>query len=288
MNDFTQDLKTAEKLVGGIKIPPAPEILSSLNLEFQKDFPDIAVITRLIEKDTSISALMIKAVNSSMFGLRNKIGSISHAISLLGLSYTINIITGIVLKQTFDSPSSNSHRFWESQSNIAFVSANLCGRLLSCCPDEAYLVGLFHNAGHSLINLRYQSYEEFLINNLNHPEASITQLENEQYKFDHTTLGYYLASSWGIPDYLRNVISNHHNVEHFLDNGSYKADKDCEKGLMAILKIAEHVDNYFNGMDQDHEWQRVSEAVLGYLSMSEVDFTDLRMDLVEQLEIDLH
>lgn len=288
MNDSKPDLVAAQNHARNIKIPPAPEILTRINRELNKDDLNIQVIARLIEKDTSIAGLILKTVNSSLFGLRNKISSIPHAISLLGLNYTVNIIKGIVLKQVFDKPGNNPPRFWESPSNIALVSASLCGQLLTCSVDEAYLLGLFHNAGHSLINQRYSDYLEFLRHNQNHPETSIAQLENEHYQFDHALLGYFLAGSWEIPEYLQCIILEHHNAEKILESGTYREEKDCQKGLLAILKMAEHIDNYFYGLEQDYEWQRIHEAVLGYLAMSEEDFTELRMDILEKLEIDLN
>lgn len=288
MNFSTLDLEAAQHYAGNIKIPPAPEILTKLNREMQKTDSSIQVIAKLIEKDAGIAGLILKTVNSSLFGLRNKISSIPHAISLLGLNYTVNIIKGIVLKQAFDKPAQNPPRFWESPSNIALVAANLCSQLLSCSVDEAYLLGLFHNAGHSLINQRYPDYLDFLQKNQNHPETSIAQLENEHYRFDHALLGYFLSTSWDIPEHLQHIILDHHNAEKILDSGSYREQKDCQKGLLAILKMAEHIDNLFAGLNPDYEWQRINQAVLGYLAMSEEDFTDLRMDILEKLEIDLN
>ena len=277
------DAESLEKLLKGIKIPPAPAILLKLSNALQKDHPELAEIGKIIQLDASLSGLMLKTVNSPMFGLSNKVNSISHAISLLGIPYTVNIAMGLVLRQTMDQPKNNLPRFWDSPSNIALLAAKITSQILPCSIDEAYLLGLFHNAGHTLINQKSDGYADFLSQNSNHPDFSITQLENERYQFDHATLGYYLAVSWGIPDDLNQIILNHHDVEGFLDETTFFEDKNCQTALMATLKMAEHFDLLHSGVTEDHEWNRIKDLVLGYLGLSEFDYQDLKMELLDCL-----
>jgi hypothetical protein len=56
---------------------------------------------------------------------------------------------------------------------------------------------------------------------------------------------------------------------------------------MAILKISEHLENLHSGDNIDHEWIRVKQTVLEYLCLSELDFDDLKADILEQLEHEL-
>lgn len=275
-----------EKLLQQIKIPPAPEILRDLNVAIQKDEPDLSEITKIIQKDTGISGLVIKTVNSPLFGLRNKVNSIRQAVTLLGITYTANIVMGLMLRQTFEEKGENLPRYWESPSNIALVSASLARRLFNSTADEAYLLALFHNSGHALIQQRNKDYVSFYQQYINHPEQAITHFENQQYDFDHATLGYYLAASWDVPKNFQNIILNHHNAVEFLESDSDEVDNN-DKDLMAVLKVAEHIDKFHAGVDIDFEWQRVERAVLEHLGLSEYDFEDLRADKLEKLDAQL-
>ena len=58
--------------------------------------------------------------------------------------------------------------------------------------------------------------------------------------------------------------------------------------MMAILKMAEHIERHHSGVDPDHEWEREREAVLGHLGLSEVDFEDLRVEVLDQLMMELN
>ena len=275
------------KLLAEIKIPPAPEILSDLNSAIQKPEPDLSEITDIIQKDAGISGMVLKTVNSPLFGLRNKVSSIRQAVTLLGISYTVNIVMGLVLRQTFDGKGENLPRYWESPSNIAMISASLAPQLINCSSDEAYLLGLFHNAGHALIQQRKSDYLKFYQQYINHPDYAITYFENQHYNFDHAVLGYYLSSSWAVPEHLQQIILNHHNVSEFLDAAAGDDQQSCEKGFMAVLKIAEHIELVNAGVDDDHEWQRVKQCVLEYLQLSEHDFDDICADTLERMAFEL-
>ena len=269
-----------------VKIPPSPEILTRLNAELQKDDPELATIAAILQKDAGLSALVIRTVNSPLFPLRTRVTSISQAISLLGLGYTINIVMGLVLRQTFDSDDYELTGFWESPNNIALIMSRLSRSVAGLAADEAYMTGLFHNVGHTLIRQRFPDYHEFYIEHLNHPERCITAFEQQRYNFDHATLGYYLARSWGLPADICQVILNHHNAVEMLEKVADDEAGERIQRLLALLKLAEHIVTLFFWRKEDHEWVRCGDSVLHCLGLSEPDYQDIEADMLELLETD--
>ncbi len=85
--------KTAEEILGSIKIPPQPEVLLKIYRELEKKEPSMDVFTDIIGSDVSISSAVLRIINSPFYGMRSEINSIHHAISLLGL---------IHIKEPFD------------------------------------------------------------------------------------------------------------------------------------------------------------------------------------------
>ena len=276
------DENETSRLIEGIKIPPAPFILQQLHQELQKDEPVLLEIANIISQDVGMSALILRTVNSPYFGLRAKVHSIQHATNLLGMKYTINIIAGLLLRRTFEeSEGANPPNFWDSPANIAMVAANIA-RVLSCCePDEMYMLGLFHNAGHALLIQRFSDYKAFLENNINKEDMVITVIEDKQYNTDHAVLGYYLAQSWGLDRLLSEVIRDHHNTtERLTERGG---EVSAEGIRLAVLKMAEHVDKLFWGMDPDREWLQIEDVVIDYLGISKPDFDDIKADMLDKL-----
>ena len=270
-------------ILDGVKIPPAPEILTSLNNELQKDEPELGVLAGIIQRDAGLSALVIRTVNSPMFPLRSQVSSIPQAISLLGIGYMINIVMGLVLRRSFDADDRVLPGFWDSASNIAMVMSRVSRRVGGIASDEAYMLGLFHNAGHSLINQRFADYADFYRQHLNDPEGPISLFEQARYNFDHATLGYYLARSWGLPAEICEVIRRHHEVEELLEQGDSIDGENPVARMASVLKLAEHVDRLFHGVDEDHDWARSGLPVLSFLALSEPDYRELRDDMLDML-----
>ena len=274
------DVQDTNKLVDGIKIPPAPYILNQLHGEMQKDSPEIQVIADIISKDVGISSLILRTVNSSFFGLRSKVQSIQHATSLLGIGFTTNIVAGLALRRNFEeSEGTNAPNFWDSPVNVAMVAASLARSLGVAEPDKMYMLGLFHNAGHSLMMQRFSDYPEFL-DSVAISSEIITNAENERFKTDHAVLGFYLARSWGLDRDIADIIRDHHNAAELLN---LDASGYAHATMLAILKMAEHIDKLFWGVEHDSEWQQIEQLVFEVLGISKPDFEDMRDDMLEQL-----
>jgi HD-like signal output (HDOD) protein len=96
----------------GIKIPPQPQIMVDLQIEQIMPDPDLKRIAALIRRDVGLAGTILKVVNSSFYGLSNKITSIDQAVSLIGLDSIINIINGVSIKSEMsDETITHMNRF---------------------------------------------------------------------------------------------------------------------------------------------------------------------------------
>lgn len=268
------------KILEDIKIPPAPHTLTKLHEELQKDEPLLMDIANIIAQDVGISALVLRTVNSAFFGLKAKAASIQHATSLLGMQNTVNIVAGLALRKAFDeTDGANPPNYWDSPMNIAMVCADIARTISGVESDEAYMLGLFHNAGHALMMSYFKDYKEFLDQSLNQEGPVITELEDARYETDHAVLGYFLARSWGVDKPVAELIRDHHAVPDRLSLESASG----KETLLCVLKMAEHIDKLFWGMDPDYEWLVIGDQVLDFVGLSKPDFEDLKTDMLEKL-----
>ena len=67
-----------------IDIPAQPEVLVKLSLLLAEDEVDLQAASLLISSDMALAAAVLKAVNSSMYGLRGRVQSVQQAITYLG------------------------------------------------------------------------------------------------------------------------------------------------------------------------------------------------------------
>lgn len=279
------DSNATQKIIDGIKIPPAPFTLQQLQRELEKEDPALMDLANIIAQDVGISALLLKTVNSPFFSLRAKVHSIMHAASLLGMKNMVNIVAGLELCRSFEEKDGQSPpNFWESPTHVAMVAADVARKLTDMEPDVMYMLGLFHNSGHALMMQRFPDYDVFLNQHMNSEDGIISQLEDQKYQTNHATLGYFLARSWGIDKDAAEVIRDHHLApERLNEKGS---EVTTQGTMLAVLKVAEHIDKLFWGMDPDHEWEHIEGLVLDYIGISKPDYVDLQIDMLEKLNWD--
>ena len=267
----------------GIKIPPQPQILVDLQIEQIMPDPDLRRIAALIRRDVGLSGTILKVVNSSFYGLSNKITSIDQAVSLIGLDSIINIINGVSIKSEMsDETITHMNRFWDTANDIAMIATNIAKMVGFPKPDLAYLLGLFHNVGVPLLMSRFDNYLAVLEQSYGNTSDRIIDIENDLLKTNHAVVGYYIAKSWNLPKLLCDTIAEHHNCErHFL--GSHQTESDA-KTLLAILKLAEHVCGSYKilgNQDIDFEWELIGSEVLTHLGLGEYDVEQLEANLDE-------
>ncbi len=273
-----------KNLLQGISIPPQPQIMVDLQMEQVSHECNIDRISDLIAQDMGLSGSVLKTVNSSLYGLSNKITSIKQACSLLGIKSVINIVNALSIRgELSDENIIALNRFWDSAMDVAMASATIAKQIGFHSPDEAYTLGLFHNCGIPLLIMRFDDISECLAASYAQSEQRIIDVENKQLKTNHAVVGYYVAKSWNLPIYLCEAIADHHSCDKIFSDTNYTNTE--KKNLLAILKMAEHVCGLHKTLGNqtvDHEWEKLEDPVLLYTGLSAYDFQCIMENCLEQ------
>ena len=280
-NQLTEE--QVSKILQGIFVPPQPQILVDLQMEQIFPEPDIKRIADLIAKDVGLSGTMLKFVNSPFFGLANKITSIEQAVSLLGLNTVVNILNGLAIKgHMSDENIVELTTFWDTANDIAMVCATVAKKVGFPNPDEAYTLGLFHNAGIPLMMKRFENYLGELKNAYGSSYERVIDYENEKFNTNHCVVGYYTARSWNLPNHLCLAIAEHHNTRQIFETKDGR--NQLQKTLLAILKVAEHIcGNYkvLGKQSHDAEWEYSEKDILEHLGLTSYDIDDLKEAFID-------
>lgn len=271
------------KILQGISVPPQPQILVDLQMEQIMPDPDIGRIADLISKDVGLAGTMLKFVNSPFYGLGNKITSITQAVSLLGINTVVNILNGLAIKgEMSDENIVALTGFWDTANDIALVCANVAKKVGYPTPDEAYTLGLFHNAGIPLMMQRFENYLEVMEEAYGADHERVIDVENEKFNTNHCVIGYYTSKSWNLPIHICQVIAEHHNTHRIFSTKDGRNQQ--QKTLLAILKVAEHIcGNYriFGHQETDCEWDNNESDILEHLGLTAYDMDDLKEALAD-------
>lgn len=289
MTDITQELseQDIEQTLKGIEIPSPPQII--IKLQAQMELPDVEIetIVQIISKDAGISGKVIKLINSPFFSIRSHVISISHAINLLGIQNTINIVNSIAIRQTCSGKQLiNMASFWDNSADVAMVSTYISRCIGIAVPDEAYTLGLFHNVGIALLVEKFPEYLGLLKQAYSEQSSCITDIESDKINCNHAVVGYYVARAWKLPLHICEAIVDHHAAMAIFSD-----EQPCKyeiKNLLAILKLAETISKTyttFGNESTDYEFERIKEGLFFYLGISECDFEKLKAEVIYKVLI---
>ena len=273
--------EATSEILGAIKIPAAPAVFMDLHELMQRDEPEIDAVAATISRDAGLSALVLKTLNSPFFGLRIKVKSIHQATMLLGLLNIGNIVAGLALRQAMETAGGPTpEHYWESPVNVGMVAARLAQRVAGVPADEAYMLGLFHHVGIPLMMERFDDYLKTLRESACDGRSPV-ECEDQRYHTNHAVVGYFVSRNWALPEHIGDLILRHHDVQAVLGENAGAVSRSGL--LLAVLKMAEHIDQRYWGKPVDPEWQRHGQTVLDYVGVSSTDFEDIVEDMVELL-----
>jgi HD-like signal output (HDOD) protein len=268
----------AEKLVASISIPPRPTVLQAVMAEQQAEAPNLARISQAISTDVGLSASILKAVNSPLYGLRSRVNSVHHGVMMLGPKNVLNLVTGLSLRLAVKGNKQISlDRFWDSAADTAIIARALSRELFIADPDDAYLLGLFHDCGIPLLMMKFPDYLKFLIEANKDRENELSVLEEAIYQTNHTVVGNLVARNWRLPEHICTAILKHHELQQLT------SEDEAITPLIYILTLAGHVSHRVRRLTMDHAWERVQDKVMTYFELD----TDQYEMLIEDMEIKL-
>ena len=186
-------------------LSPASAKLYTLN----EENADMRRVAALISGDPALSALVLRLVNSPLFGVRHSVKGILQAVALLGLDRIRSLATTAAMKMlvnpAFASPALT--RCWRHSIATALGTKEVAMRT-NFESDSAYTAGLLHDIGcFAMLSCWPKEYGQLLATC---PAADLLQSEVEALGVSHADAGAFLLQHWGLPPELVEVSREHH------------------------------------------------------------------------------
>lgn len=177
-----------------------------------------AQLLNLIEQDPQISAKIISLANSPVMGVSRKIGAVSDAAMLLGLTRVKSVALGIAsMSNLAKLPPSDNFKpqdLWLHSMTIAIVMRSVAQAMpRSSRPkeDQIFLAGLLHDIGFmALHHIDAAASNELHLLLRRQPERPIQEIEQEVLGITHCAIGAQLAQHWNLPQEIIVALGNHH------------------------------------------------------------------------------
>lgn len=263
----------AKNVLDSIILPPRPAIMIAISAAQQRD-AELNEMAELISHDISLSAIILKTINSSFYSLPNRISSIEEAVKLLGMKNISMLITGLSLRNL--SPSKKFDIFWDHCDSSGLISAYLAQQLGGINKDDAHLLGLFHDCGRILMHQQFDNYQATL-NIAVDSDRHLIHHEKERHSTDHAQVGSFLAKAWCLPMNIIEAIKLHHDIDVFHKGLA----TDSVLSLILLIHLAEHIGNP-DSIYNDSMWSAYSDEFMEYLCITEDQVTDLQWHVTQK------
>jgi putative nucleotidyltransferase with HDIG domain len=194
-------------------LPTLPGIIKKLSSLVENDKATIEEMARVVSSDQTLSAKVLKLVNSPFYGFPGRVSTVSHALVLLG----VNVVKGLALSSSiFEIMEKNVVGLWEHSLGSAVAAKIISKRLSLAEAEEISTAALLHDIGKVIIKIKLEEDFKNLQSLTQEKEVSMREAERELLDTDHAEIGEWLAKTWYLPEKLIEPIAFHHDVEKSL------------------------------------------------------------------------
>ncbi len=256
------------KMLEPSQLPSLPTAAVRL-LELSRS-PDATIqeICETIRSDPAIAARVIKAANSSYFGLRREVTSIEKAACLLGpgVLTTITLTFCLANDSVTDKALAEHYKAYWLRVVVQAVAADTIIKLGKAKKENAaFLSGLLCDVGQlAMLKIAPEQFAKVSVQ-VQETNTPRLQLESAEFGIDHLELGVVLGKKWQLPKAKVDSIQHHHTPPQELANLSDVEDRNTMEATVAASAVADH----FCGSGEGSSWEHLQECCHILFNMDE-------------------
>jgi HD-like signal output (HDOD) protein len=214
-----------QDLVGRMTtLPTLPSIYAEISAELDSGTASVARIAGLVTKDLGMTAKVLQLVNSSYFGLPQRISEPRQAVSLLGFDALKALFLYTQVFSQFEGRDLGGFTL-ESSSDHA-VQVGTLARAIAMAEnaspammDDSLMAGLLHDVGKLVLAVNLPDQFAEILREAKRAKVNGREVELKVLGLDHADVGAFLLGLWGLPDTVLEAIAFHHDPNSCLSPG---------------------------------------------------------------------
>ncbi len=170
----------------------------------------------IISYDSSLAANLVLAGNTSRYGQRGKVGTLSGAMTVLGLNQVKWICISSLMMNWVGNEGVIGEAYREILWKHSFVASKIAVEIAETRPwvgvEEAFLLGLVYDIGWQVMAVRFSGPFEAIFETASRTGVLPWWVE-VRYGLSHAEMGRHLAAKWAFPESFKAVAAFHHCPE---------------------------------------------------------------------------
>ena len=180
--------------------------------------PEVSVnqVEDVLRYDPGLTANVLKLANSAYFGIPSRIGSVKHAIVLLGLKRLIQLViascVGAVMNKSVPGYNMPPGNLWRHSIAVSIAAEALVKDKKNIDSEDFFTPALLHDAG-KLVLGNFVKEEMNAIKSITSKGIPFVVAENMILGTDHAEIGAKILAHWSFPPEIVEAVRWHHDPE---------------------------------------------------------------------------
>lgn len=212
---------TKEQVENRLKYCPRLPSLGSINSALREllnaDQRYTSQVAEIIRRDPSLTARLLRLVNSVYYGLSTPVNSIEDAVFYLGVRQIRQLVMVTPIIEDFQKLAGNAtfawREFWQHCIGTAILTREVISTLRAPSDEVDYVAGLVHDVGKIAMASACPDHFELIHQRREIANTTLLEREREILGLDHCEVGTLYLRSHNLPDALIDVARFHHTPE---------------------------------------------------------------------------
>jgi len=193
-------------------LPTLPTLLGQILVTALDPDSSALDLGRYIAADQSLSATLLKVVNSAYYGFYRQITSVTTAIVILGFNEVRNLVLTASAFRAFPKGGTSYERvqLWR-HSLAAAIATERTAKLLALDVEGTFVSGLLHDIGKVALDTLYPEIFREAVQKSHDEAVPLAEAEAFYFDLDHAEIGGLLAEHWNMPAPIVDAVRNHHD-----------------------------------------------------------------------------
>jgi len=217
--------------------PSMPRAGIKLRTLLAKEDVSTDEIEGIVRQDPGLATNVLRLANSAFFGLPQKVGSLKHAVTLLGLKRFSQIAVSASMSKTMNKAVEgyglSPGELWLHSIAVSNTAEAIAKYKKFDETNDVFTPALLHDIG-KLVLGEFVEEEVQKIKSITENGVPLDIAENMVLGTDHAEIGALILARWSIPVDIVNAVRWHHNPERN-KNSTAKSDMVYLSNLMCEL-----------------------------------------------------
>jgi HD-like signal output (HDOD) protein len=193
-------------------LPPLPQVADQVLRLSANPEATAGDFHQVIALDPALASQVLRISNSTAFGMMREVTTLTQAITTLGVSALKSVVLASSARNLYrrGTVGSEERLLWEHALVTAMASRAFAERLGLPQVEEAFVAGLLHDFGKSVLGVKCPERYGPLLRAVYEQNGACLELELEAFGFDHAMVGEALASQWNLAPGLQAAVRWHH------------------------------------------------------------------------------